>query len=142
MGRLRGLTLIEVLIVVMVLAILAAIVTPQLSHAGQDSRLETLRTTLLDVRAQLRLYASQHANQFPSLAEFVTQMTQTTTANGQPATGQTKDGTFGPYLSSVPFNPYTGGKRIGKGAPGTSDWFYSESTGLFRANHDPEFINY
>lgn len=142
MGRKRGLTLIEVLIVVMVLAILAAVVKPHISRASHDSRLETLKTTLLDVRAQLRLYASQHSGQFPGLGEFIPQMTQAC-ADHQPPTSQPKNtGRHRTYLSDIPFNPYTGGNRIGNGPPGSSDWFYSESNGLFRANHDAAFIRY
>ncbi|HPZ99945.1 MAG TPA: type II secretion system protein, partial [Phycisphaerae bacterium] len=83
MVRARGLTLIEVLIVVIVLALLAAIITPQFSRAEQDTRLEVLKTHLLDVRAQIRLYRAQHGDRLPEIETFVEQMTQRTTQDGQ-----------------------------------------------------------
>jgi type II secretory pathway pseudopilin PulG len=142
MSRTRGLTLVEMLIIVIVLAILAAVVTPQLGRASGDSRLDAMRANLLDIRAQLRLYQSQHGGKFPSLGEFVTQMTQYSNAAGQ--TSATRTGTYnlGPYVLAVPGNPYTGGNRIGNGQPGTSDWFYDPATGLFRANHNAALVKF
>jgi hypothetical protein len=46
------------------------------------------------------------------------------------------------YLPAIPVNPYTGANRISNTAVGTSDWYYDETTGLFRANHDAAFITY
>jgi general secretion pathway protein G len=142
MARARGLTLIEVLIVVIVLALLAAIVTPQFSRAEQDTRLGALKTNLLDVRAQIRLYRTQHADRLPELDEFVEQMTQRSTQEGQTQVNGKAKQAFGPYLESLPANPYTGGNRVGDGPVGTSDWYYDSATGLFRANHDAAFIAY
>lgn len=138
----RALTLVEILIIVLVLGILAAIITPQFSSADEDTRFSTLRANLLDVRAQLRLYHIQHDGQYPSLAAFVEQMTRPTRQDGTPATSAGGSGALGPYLMSIPANPYTGGNRIGDGKPGTSDWFYAETSGTFRANHEAAFTTY
>jgi general secretion pathway protein G len=168
MSRQRGLTVIEVLIIAIVLAILAAVVAPQLTRGSADTRVATMKANLLDVRAQIRLYRSQHANRFPTLANFAAQMTRLTDIEGRTATPSDQAGTaaqpgtavpstkldptssptvitgraLGPYLPSIPPNPYTGGSNIGKGPIGTSDWFYDERTGLFRANHGAAFINF
>ncbi len=142
MARARGVTLVEVLIVVIVLALLAAIVTPQLSRAESDPRLGTLKANLLEARAQIRLYRTQHGDRYPDLSRFVEQMTGHTGLDGGPVTN--KDGThcLGPYLQVIPPNPYTGGSQVGGGLIGTSDWHYDPSSGLFRANHDAAFISY
>lgn len=142
MGRTRGLTLIEVLIIVIVLALLAAIVTPQFSRAEGDERLDVLRAHLLDVRAQLRLYQTQHGDRHPDLEQFVRQMTGFTSADGLTGDRRGPDHGLGPYLHTIPLNPYTGGASVGSGPAGTSDWHYDENSGLFRANHDPAFISY
>ncbi|HOA73129.1 MAG TPA: type II secretion system protein [Phycisphaerae bacterium] len=142
MVRARGLTLIEVLIVVIVLALLAAIITPQFSRAEQDTRLEVLKTHLLDVRAQIRLYRAQHGDRLPEIETFVEQMTQRTTQDGQTRVNGQHEQTFGPYLESLPINPYTGENRVSDGPVGTSDWYYDPVSGLFRANHDAAFIEY
>ena len=56
----RGFTLVELLIVVIVLAILAAIVVPQFSAASNDAKLRALDTTLANMRAAIDLYYQQH----------------------------------------------------------------------------------
>lgn len=142
MFRVRGVTFIEVLIIVLVIGLLAAIVTPQFSRADEDTRLATLRANLLEVRAQIRLYRTQHQDQYPSLERFVEQMTAYTSPDGQSSSLRDVDHGVGPYLQSIPPNPYTGGRSIGDGRPGSSDWYYDSGSGLFRANHDPAFIAY
>lgn len=141
MVRARGLTLIEVLIVLIVLALLAAIVTPQFTRADTDGRLSVLKANLLEVRAQIRLYRTQHGDRYPDLDPFVQQLTACSTPDGSPGAGDGQHG-LGPYLRAIPPNPYTGGATVGNGPIGTSDWHYDPATGLFRANHDPAFISY
>lgn len=141
MVRARGMTLIELLIVVIVLALLAAIVTPQFSRAEDDTRLLTLRSNLLDVRAQIRLYRTQHGDTFPELNQFVEQMTSYSSPQGQIGRERSATCSLGPYLQNIPTNPYTGGNSVGNGPVGTSDWFYDPASGLFRANHHPDFIS-
>jgi general secretion pathway protein G len=141
-ARYRGITLIEVLIVVIVLAILAAVVTPQFSRASTDTQLGTLRGNLLDVRAQVRLYRTQHGDRYPTLQQFVAQMTQPTNAEGHTGSQKTAEFNFGPYLHAIPLNPYTGKNSVTSGEVGTSDWYYDETTGLFRANHDSALTAY
>ncbi|MEQ8659776.1 MAG: prepilin-type N-terminal cleavage/methylation domain-containing protein, partial [Gammaproteobacteria bacterium] len=58
--RTGGFTLVELLIVVIILAILAAIVVPQFSSATDDAKLSSLDTTLANVRAAVDLYYQQH----------------------------------------------------------------------------------
>jgi general secretion pathway protein G len=118
----RAFTLVEVLIVVIVLGILAAIVVPQFTDASTDAKLTALKTNLQTVRGQIQLYRIQHNETFPSLADFSDQMT-------------TEIGGKGPYLLSIPNNPYTDTNTLGEGAEGTSAWYYDEDTGEFRANN-------
>src|SRR5437868_4840092 len=51
----RGFTLVEILIVVIILGILAAIVIPQFANASSDARLTNLRTSLANVRNQIEI---------------------------------------------------------------------------------------
>jgi type II secretion system protein G len=55
-ARARAFTLIEILIVVIILGILAAIVIPQFSQASSDAAESSVKSTLQTVRAQLELY--------------------------------------------------------------------------------------
>lgn len=143
----NGFTLVEVLIVVIVLGILAAIVVPQFTDASGDAKLSSLQTNLQTVRGQLELYKIQHIDatgteNYPTLANFTDQMTKASKADGSTADIGTSGYNLGPYLQSVPNNPYTSLNAIGSGAVGSSDWYYDEDTGVFRANHHADYTDY
>ena len=87
-------TLAELVILVLVLAIVAAIVVPQYSRASQDGRLTGLRTRLATVRAQISQYEEQHNGQLPTAGLFAEQMTSATDVQGKLITGA-----FGAYSS-------------------------------------------
>jgi len=56
----RAFTLIEILIVVIILGILAAIVIPQFTDASQDAMEASVRTQLSTIRSQIELYNVQN----------------------------------------------------------------------------------
>jgi len=140
-GR-NAVTLVEVLIIAMVLGVLAMVVVPQFSSADTDSRITMLQSNLADIRTQIRLYRRQHAGTFPSADRFVEQMTRPSRRDGTTGDAATEDFPFGPYLLAIPENPCTGGNSVGSGPMATSDWFYDERTGEFRANHHPDYTRY
>lgn len=103
----RGFTLVEILIVVVILGILAAVVVPQFSNATYQARENTLKDDLRYLRTQVMVYRAQHRDVAPGAgsADFMDQMTLYTDESGN--TNATKTGTFrfGPYLSRMPANP-------------------------------------
>jgi general secretion pathway protein G len=119
-----GFTLVELLIVVIILAVLAAIVVPQFSTSTQEAREAALKSTLLEMRNAIELYYHQHNGKYPghtlvttgtgvntTAAGFTDQLVLYTDINGK--TGNSKDLTatppikYGPYLksSALPVNP-------------------------------------
>ena len=54
-----GFTLIEILIVVVILGILAAVVIPQFTNAADDASVSSARTQLQTMRSQIELYRAQ-----------------------------------------------------------------------------------
>src|SRR2546423_13054463 len=63
----RGFTLVEILIVVIILGILAAIVIPQFTNASNDARKSNVVSQLQTLRAQIELYKLQHKDAIPLL---------------------------------------------------------------------------
>src|SRR4051812_18452423 len=115
-----GFTLVEILIVVIILGILAAIVIPQFTNASTDARKNSLTSQLQTVRSQLELYKLQHNDKLPLFAGATAdlqweQMTSQTDVSGS-TTATTKE--FGPSLQQPPFTPLNSKSKM---APGTAD---------------------
>jgi prepilin-type N-terminal cleavage/methylation domain-containing protein len=60
-----GFTLVELLIVVIIMAVLAAIIVPQFSSATIDAQEAALDANLARMRAAIELFHAQHANLYP-----------------------------------------------------------------------------
>jgi len=113
-NRKGGFTLVEILIVVIILGILAAIVIPQFTSASQDARKNSLTSQLQTLRSQIELYKLQHLDALPSklvgAAPDWTQFTNKTDKDGNVGTGTAN--VFGPYLQADPTNPLNGAKAV------------------------------
>jgi general secretion pathway protein G len=107
----RGFTLVEILIVVILLGIMAAIVVPAFATYGRTARQASLVSTVRTLRSQIMAYRIQHGDDLPDLAAA--------SAAGnhfQPLTEQTTYGSpptnRGPYVTSVPTNAMTNGSVV------------------------------
>ena len=143
--RTRGFTLVEILIVVVILGILAAIVIPQFTDASTEAKESSLMSDLQTVRSQIQLYKIQHNDNFPGIANgthtasagFEASLTAETDIYGVAAAAGTG---FGPYIQQFPTNGFNNDKTILEAGttPGAATdatgWFYNNTTGEFRAN--------
>lgn len=129
----KGFTLVELLIVAIILAILAAIIVPQFASTTTDAQESALRSDLAAIRAAIDLYRQQHG-EYPGVnasngatctggtkgtgnagtpTAFRDQLVRYTAANGDSCSLQTagaENFPFGPYLKEdqIPVNPVTG----------------------------------
>ena len=125
----KGFTLVEILIVVVILGILAAIVIPQFSDASTQSKLSSCRTTLQSLRSQIELYKIQHNDIAPALATFDAQMTTYSDANGGTAAAKDATHIYGPYMQRVPTNPWNDSESLAAADAAGVGWVYDEATG-------------
>ena len=118
--RKGGFTLVEILIVVIILGILAAIVIPQFTSASQDARKNSLVSQLQTIRSQIELYKLQHLDKLPPglntagatvAATAWMQMINRTDVKSSTGTDSTTC-PFGPYLQAAPVNPLNGNSNV------------------------------
>ena len=162
--RQSGFTLVELLIVVIILAILAAIIVPQFTSATDDATQTAYDTNVANIRSAVELYKQQHLA-YPGAgassgatcvngsavtgaagsAAFVAQMRNYTNVAGLACTG-TDPNTFkyGPYLKDdLPINPLGTNNTLtvvntgilGLTSGGTGGWRFDSVTGEFIGDH-------
>ena len=138
----KAFTLVEILIVVVILGILAAIVIPQFTNASQDAQRGNIQTQLQSIRNQIELYRVKNNGTAPTLVgSGAAAFTQLITP---PAPQQS-------YLRTAPINPRNGSSEVvadssatnlataaaaaamDPTASGAAGWIYNATTGAFSA---------
>ena len=137
--RKSGFTLVEILIVVIILGILAAIIIPQFTDASNDARQSSLDSNLQTLRSQFELYKVQHLDVYPwedpanlgnldaADANIRARLTSKTDSDGTINAA----GAFGPYMQDVPKNPFLNNAdaTFGAAAGAGDDWVIDAATG-------------
>ena len=130
-----GFTLVEILIVVVILGILAAVVIPQFTDASVSAKESSLKSNLQTVRGQIELYKAQHTGALPgadSGTTFIEALTGTTNV-----AGSSSGSDYGPYLQQMPTNPFNDLATVGEdGTAGDNGhgWEFSSTAGSFYAD--------
>jgi general secretion pathway protein G len=123
----RAFTLVEILIVVIILGILAAIVIPQFTSASSDARNSSIQSTLQSLRSQVELFKVQHNDVPPQDATALFVVLGGKTSIGDSVTTNTT-GTLGPYVQNPPVNPLNGNSGAGPAPAAGVGWIYSVGT--------------
>ncbi len=134
----RAFTLVEILIVVVILGILAAIVVPRFVGARDEAAVGTTVYELEKLRRAIDVYMARHDNELPAVTAGDGTWGALTAGNGE-------------YLKAAPMNPYVGGASsrviIIANAPDgayqqTHGWVFNDATGevwagSFDINNEP-----
>lgn len=136
--------MIELVIVVVVIGIIAAIAIPRMSSAAERARLRQVEGNTAVLQKAADLYAAEHAERLVSRQpdgsvstagrDIIRRLIGRTDDAGTVAT----TGIFGPYLQSWPANPLTlcGGIRIdGPTAAQNCAWRFDSATGRITPDH-------
>jgi general secretion pathway protein G len=146
-------TLVELLIVVVILAILAAVAIPQFTSSAEDAKASALQANVGVLRNAMELYKLQHKGQYPgypaaggdpTAADFADQMINASKDDNTTAAPGTAGFDLGPYIKErIPDNPVNGLNTVlvildAAAFPAAADdstgWVYKPSIGKIRPN--------
>lgn len=139
--RLSGFTLVEVLIVVVIMAVLAATIIPQFADSTTDAKASTLKFNLHTLRSQIELYRTHHDGKLPS--GTLVELTKSTDSTGAQGTGASYP--YGPYVRELPNNPFTNNNTVtviatSPATPadvtGSGGWLFNTTTGEIWADSE------
>ena len=156
--RIRGFTLVELLIVVLLLGLLATIVVPQFSTASVESRENMMRENLRIMRNQIGTYYIQHwdvapgydADGMPSEQAFIDQITLFSDEDGITNDVASERFHLGPYMTEIPENPVNASSsitiildagEIPEEPTDNSGWIYKPAERIFKANVSGTDVN-
>jgi len=117
----KGFTLVEILIVVVILGILAAIVVPQFTSATQDAQVGNIRAQLKSLQNQVELFKARSTDgMYPDLVGAGWDVM--IDPNGD---GDITDG----YIKESPRNPFNNSTTVAAAAAAGNGWHYTRATG-------------
>ena len=140
-GRVPAFSLVELVIVIVIIGLLAAIAVPRFQQGASGADSAALTSNLRTLREALELYKVEHGKYPDDKSTIEAQLTQFSDIDGNTSATKGGDFVYGPYISKIPALPV--GDNAGKtgivdsglpGAVATAGWWYNKSTGELRAN--------
>jgi prepilin-type N-terminal cleavage/methylation domain-containing protein len=142
----KAFTLVEVLIVVAILGILAAIVVPHFQSQTELAKESAVKDNLRVLRNAIELYTMQHNEMAPGyyynynitpIFYLPLQFTEYTDLRGISSTTKSQRYAFGPYMKEFPKNPFNDKTTVNilsdddsfpESASGMFGWIYKPAT--------------
>ena len=108
----KAFTLVEILIVVVILGILAAIVVPQFTNASTEAQAGNVATQLQTIRGQIELFRVRNNGAYPDL--IGNQWVDMTPPNAE-------------YMRAAPMNPRTRSTTVAAAEDVDVGWVFTDS---------------
>ena len=142
--RVRGFSLIELVIVIVIIGVISAIAIPRLTRGANNAAATAVRGDLAVLRSAIETYRAEHQGLFPTAAGIGTELTSYTKIDGTDANAAPDVATgrvYGPYVRAIPALPV--GARKGSTGVAAADgagigWIYIVATGNITANTTTE----
>ena len=144
----RSFGLIELVIVVVIIGIIAAIALPRMSHGARNAGANALKANLSAIRSAFERYKAEHEGKSPMLspAKKLTSFSNLAGTETSPTSDPANGIVYGPYLRQIP--PLPVGSRKGAtgiyhfngsggsppGGVATDGWWYSHVGDRIMAN--------
>lgn len=154
----KAFTLVEILIVVVILGILAAIVIPQFTNASEEAQTGNIQTQLQTIRSQIELFRVRNNGQLPDMGpggtanSFADLLAGVNNAYGlnDNNSHQGATETQEPYMRSIPVNPRNRSSVVDDSGipdpmtawdPNGPGWYFDTTSGRFAAAGFDESTN-
>ena len=144
----RSFSLIELVIVVVVIGIIAAIAIPRMSHGARNAGANALKANLSAFRTAFERYKAEHGGKSPLLnpAQKLTQFSNLAGTATSPTSDPANGIVYGPYLRKISPLPvgsrkgatgiyhFNGSGGVPQGGVPSDGWWYSHVADEIRAN--------
>jgi len=127
----KGFTLVEILIVVVILGILAAVVVPQFTNAADDARGGNIRAQTSTIQNQIELFRAR-TGAYPTLLQMTAAPTDNTKGT---SFGALVDGGYLKASPSNPAAPAANRQTVAAASGAAVGWVYDATTGELSATY-------
>ncbi|MCA9275000.1 MAG: prepilin-type N-terminal cleavage/methylation domain-containing protein [Phycisphaerales bacterium] len=137
----RAFSLIELVIVVIIIGIIAAIAVPRMSSAADNASLKSVVGSQSALQKAVDLYTVEHEGVLPHIGAadaktFYFRLLRTSDLDGSI---NESTGIYGPYINGIPVNSINGKNTIRRGGAvagaGTHGWRYDTTSGQIEPDH-------